>query len=454
MSPRHAAPQGARRPVVSAPYQADGHLGAPAGDGSSHQPAHARSFARHRVARSIGMFLTGALAFGVAGGATAAVKFTGNIDKVDVDVALGDVDRPEVVAPEDPNAGTALNIVLMGSDTRDGANGNFASSENTSGARSDTTMILHVSADRSRAELVSIPRDTTVDIPACPTSDGTAKSRPWGNTKFNAAFFQGYTKGGDIASAALCTLTTIESLTDVRMDGFVVIDFAGFQNMVTALGGVTMCIPQRIEAPDAGNLVLEPGVQTLDGPTALQFARARKGKGLGDGSDIGRMGRQQQLLSAIANELLSKNLLVDSPALLQFLGATTSSMTMSSNFASVQGLAGLAYSLRNVRPDNITFMTVPWRPDPNNAANVLWTKDADVLWDNLRHDRPITTPAGATEAPATPAASDAASPQSGSPDPGTGAASASPTPTPTPTETTAEAGKEAFTGADVTAICG
>jgi anionic cell wall polymer biosynthesis LytR-Cps2A-Psr (LCP) family protein len=169
------------------------------------------------------------------------------------------------------------------------------------------------------------------------------------------------------------------------------------------------------------------------------------------------MGRQQRLMSAIANDLLSKNLLTDSPALLQFLGATTSSMTMSSNFASLPGLAGLAYSMRNVRPDNITFMTVPWRPDPNNSANVLWTKDADVLWDNLRNDRPITTPAGAAEAPTAsaatgaPAATQTEAPAAGATEPTQAAAS---TPTPAPTATTAEAGKEAFTGADVTAVCG
>ncbi|ACZ31608.1 cell envelope-related transcriptional attenuator [Xylanimonas cellulosilytica DSM 15894] len=438
-------------------------LGAPDDDAAPRLPSHARSFARHRVARSVGMVLTGVLAFGTAGGATAAITLSGNIDKVNVDEALGGIDRPDVVVPEDPNAGTPLNIVLMGSDTRSGENGNYAASEGTGGARADTTMILHLSADRTRAELVSIPRDTTVDIPACPTSDGRM-TVPWRGTKFNASFAQGYTKGKDVASGALCTMATIESLTDVRMDGFVVIDFAGFQKMIDALGGVPICIPERIEAPEAGNLVLEAGQQTLDGGTALQYARARKGKGLGDGSDIGRIGRQQRLMSELANTVLSKNLLVDSPALLQFLGATTSSLTMSSNFASVQGLAGLAYSLRNVRPATITFMTVPWGADPNNSANVLWTGEADVLWDNLRNDRPITTPAGAADEPVAPVDAETETPADAATTP---AATAEPTPateptteaeastpTPTPTETTAEAGKEAFTGADVTAVCG
>ena len=332
------------------------------------------------------MAVTGVLAFGVAGAATAGARLVGNIDAIDADAALAGVDRPVEPTPADPNAGMPMNIVLMGSDTREGENGSFAVSDGAAGARSDTTMILHLSADRSRVELISIPRDTTVDIPACVTSSGSTTA-PWGNTKFNAAFSQGIAKGGDVASGALCTLQTIEKLTGVRMHGFVVIDFAGFQKMVDALGGVSIDIPEAIDSPEAGNLRLAAGEQVLDGGTALQFARARKGEGLGDGSDIGRIGRQQELMSALAETVLSKNLLTDAPALLRFLGATTSSLTMSQNVK--DGLAGLAYSLRDVRPDTITFMTVPWGADPDNAANVLWTDEADTLWDNLRHDVPI-----------------------------------------------------------------
>jgi len=385
------------------------------------------------------MVATAALAFGIAGAATAAVTLTANIDAIDADAALAGVERPDEPTPTDPHAGTPMNLVLMGSDTRDGANGNFASSEGTGGARSDTTMVLHLSADRSRVELVSIPRDTTVDIPTCVTSSGS-KTAPWRDTKFNAAFSQGYTTGGDIASGALCTLQTVEKLTGVRMTGFVVVDFAGFQTMIDALDGVDICIPEDISAPEAGNLTLAAGQQRLDGGTALQFARARKGEGLGDGSDISRIGRQQQLMSSLANTVLGKNLLTDAPALLQFLGATTSSLTMSQNVK--DGLTGLAYSLRDVRPDTITFMTVPWGTDPNNAANVVWTDEAETVWENLRQDVPVTTPTdGATPAPSN---SSAADPSDAAP---TQAAA------PAPAETK-EAGKEAFTSADVTAVCG
>jgi LCP family protein required for cell wall assembly len=428
-------------------------------------PTHATLLASHKVRRAVGMAVTGLLAFGGAGGATAAFSLTHNIDSVNTNDVLTEADRPD-----DPLAGAALNIVLMGEDSRDGDNIKFASKKDTGGARSDTTMILHISTDRSRAELISIPRDSTVNIPACNTTNGKTTA-PWNATKFNAAFAQGYDTGGTVADGALCAMTTIESLTGVRMDGFIVVDFQGFANMINALGGVEICIPNEIISPDAGNLHLQPGLQTLKGKKALQYARARKGTGLGDGSDLGRIGRQQELMAAIAREVLSKNLLTDSPALLKFLGATTSSLTMSSNLASVTGLAGLAYSMRNVRPSTITFTTVPYTDDPNNKANVMWTADAAQLWDNLKWDRPLdstdsgtaandgTTPADST---ATSAATDAPSADASatadagtSADAGSGAdagASATPTSDPSPT-TTAKPGKDSFTANDVTSVC-
>lgn len=423
-------------------------------------PAHARELRQHGAVRTVGLAMTAVLAFAGVGGATAAVTLAGNITAVDANEALGD-DRPEKVVPDDPNAGAPLNIVLMGSDSREGANSNIVG-DGAEGARSDTTMIMHISADRSRIEMVSVPRDSTVDVPACPTSSG-GETAPLYATKFNSAFAQGYLSGGDVESGALCVMKTLETLTNVRMDGFVVVDFSGFEKMINALGGVEMCIPERIESAKAGNLVLDPGVQKLDGSTALKYARARTGTGLGDGSDIGRIGRQQQLMAALARTVLDKNLLTNSPQLLKFLGAVTGSLTMSSNFASIQGLAGLAYSARNLRPDTIAFMTVPHGYDPSNTANVLWTDEAATVWDNMNHDRPLsdaieqpakdTDPSAGTgtdgsvdqsdggateEAPATTPSAEASTP-------------AEPEPTPTRTR---EAGKEAFTGADVTAVCG
>lgn len=398
--------------------------------------------------RGVAMGVTAVVAFGVASGGALALQLTGNIKTVDADKALSAVARPTVAAPTDPNGGKALNIVLMGSDDRSGANAALGGKND--GMRSDTTMVMHISADRSRVELVSIPRDSIVDVPQCPTTSG--KLAPAiKNTRFNAAFAQGDIYGKNVESAALCTMTTIEHLTDVRMDGFVVVDFSGFEKMIDALGGVQMCIPEAVNSPKADHLVLNAGVQTLNGFTALQYARARTGEGLGDGSDTNRIGRQQQMMSAIANNVLSRNLLTDTPSLIRFLNAATQSLTMSSNIGSITGLTGLAYSLRNVSPATITFMTIPWKSNPADPNTVVWTNAASTVWDNVSHDVPVATPAGGT-ATDTPAPTNTNTPAATA----GGAASstaAPPAATPAPSQTK-EAGKEAFTGADTTAVCG
>ncbi|MFV2145769.1 LCP family protein [Isoptericola sp. G70] len=439
-------------------------------DEPSRGPAHARTLRRHSLVRAVGMVATAAVAFAGVGAATAAVKLTGNIQTVDADAALGS-DRPEVVVPEDPSAGSPLNVLLLGSDSRGGDNAGVVD-DGTDGARSDTTMIMHISADRSRVELMSIPRDTTIDVPACPTSSG-GETAPLFGTKFNGAFAQGVMTGGDVESGALCTMKTIETISDVRMDGFIVVDFAGFEKMIEALGGVEMCIPNDISSKKADNLVLSAGTQKLDGETALKYARARTGQGLGDGSDIGRIGRQQELMAALARTVLGQNLLTDSPQLLQFLGAVTDSLTMSSNLGSIQGLAGLAYSARGLRPDTIAFMTVPWQYDPSNPNNVVLTDDAVTVFDNLKHDRPLSdvieeepadeeSAAGKDGSTDDESANDAADEGDAANDTTDGsgeqpadenedATDAEPEPEPTETR---EAGAEAFTGADVTSVCG
>lgn len=405
----------------------------------SRGPAHARRLRTHRVARSVGLVATAVLAFGAVGGASALSNIQGNISSANIDGLL--TDRPEQPDPTDPNAGKPLNILVMGSDERGGENGHEV--EGVEGMRSDTTILVHVSSDRSRVEMISIPRDSRVDVPACNTTGG--KTTAPANTRFNAAFANGATVGGDVDSAAACTITTVESLTDVFVDGFVVVDFAGFQNMVSAIGGVRMCIPEAIDSPKA-DLKLAAGWQTLDGAQALGFARARYG--VGDGSDLSRIGRQQQLLAATVNQVLSKNLLSDLGQIYGFVDAGTKSLTMSDNLSSIPSLAGLAFSLQGATSGNITFMTVPHAPDPRDPdAKVVWTSEADELWAKVRADEPIVAPAPAADQPAGGAATDAPPATQGeeAPDP------AATDPAPAQTK---EAGKEAFSAADETAQCG
>ena len=355
---------------------------------------HARRLRGHPVLRGIALTLVAATTFGVTGFATAYIRLSNNIHTEDVEHLLGE--RPQRVEatpdPEDPKAGQPLTILLMGSDRRDGENA--AIGGEVEGMRSDTTIVAHISADRSRVELVSIPRDSRVDVPSCNYNDGTS-SRPQ-SARFNAAFSIGAAHD-DVGEAAACTLRTVESLTGIYIDEWAVVDFAGFQRMVEALGGVPMCIPEELYSEKA-QLHLQPGQQTLNGQQALALARARTGLNLGYGSDLERLGRQHELLGAIVRQALSKNLLTDSPALYQFLNAATQSLTTSPDLGEIPALTGLAFSLRDIPSGNIVFMTIPNRTNPNDGNEVIWTDEAATVWSNMANDIPIVPPAAITPA--------------------------------------------------------
>ncbi len=388
--------------------------------------------------RGIALCTVALVAFGAAGAAATVAKFQGNIDQVDVSALTGPAPSPSKAPdPNDPNAGQAVNILLLGSDQRDGVNAQIGGK--AEGMRSDTTMVLHISADRSRVELVSIPRDSLVDIPSCTMTNGKTSKATHG--MFNSAFAVGWDTGGDMASAAACTWKTVQQNTGIKIDHFVVVDFSGFQQMVDAIGGVPVCIDNDMYSADAG-LDIKAGMQTLDGPTALAYARARKGKGVGDGSDTNRIGNQQKLVAAMVREVLSRDVLTDPGKLVAFLSAATSSLTTDDDM-SIANMTGLAYNLRNISRGNITFMTIPWAPAPSDPNRVVWTDDAAQVWSNMANDVPALgepePSAGATPTTA---------PTTATPDSGATAPAA----TPTPAETKVP-GKEAFTVDDTTGTC-
>lgn len=391
---------------------------------------HARRQRSRVVLRTITLTVVGVLAFVGAGAAATYARMQGNIATVNIDDLVADPQPTEPTVdptpsatptiPSDPNAGQAINILLIGSDSRDGDNA-WDSGEACN--CSDTTIVLHISADRSRAELVSIPRDSLVDIPSCVMTNGET-SPPQNDKMFNAAYSTGFEYGGDIASAAACTWRTVEANTGVHLTDYVVIDFTGFRRMVDTLGGVPICVPKDMKSEKADLEFLEAGWHTLDGRQALGFARARTGTGL-NGSDINRIGNQQRLLSAMANTAMEKNILTDFPQLLSFLDAVTSSLTTD---MSLMDTAGLAYNMRSIGLGNITFTTTPWAEAPQDKNRVVWTKAATELWQRIAADQPIVEPPTAAGPDST----------SGQPAPGE----------------TRKAGLEPFTAADTTAVCG
>lgn len=313
---------------------------------------------------------TGVAAVLVVGAATGAVllrQLDGNIQAADVEELIG-TDRPTPVA----EAEEALNILVMGAD-RAGQEATELG-EGAQDRRADTTILLHLAADRSRASLVSIPRDSMVTRPDCDLADGTTS--PGGLVQFNSAFATG---------GAACAIETVESATDVRINHYVVVDYDGFMAIVDALGGVRVCLPEPIDDSFSG-LDLPAGEQVIRGQDALAYVRVRK---IGDGSDLGRIERQQTFLSSMVQEVTSTGLLARPDRLIGVLDAGTKSLTTDPELASVTSLASIARSVQALPPEHVSFLTIPTEPWPQDENRVVWTADADLVWDAIRTDSPL-----------------------------------------------------------------
>jgi LCP family protein required for cell wall assembly len=233
------------------------------------------------------------VAVAVMASGMAYARLTGNIHRVDVTAALG-TDRPSPSVTGAAHAGP-LNVLLLGSDTRKGiGTTEFGSDTVEGGAHSDTNLLLHLSADRRDVTVVSIPRDSMVKAP--PRCDPSVPRADWVVRQWNHNF----TEGG-----VGCTIRTLEGNTGVFVHHYAVVDFRGFRDMVDALGGVGVCTDRRIDDEDSG-LHLAAGRHRLDGAQALGYVRVRKT--VGDGSDLGRIGRQQAFLSSVAQEATSTSL--------------------------------------------------------------------------------------------------------------------------------------------------
>ena len=300
-------------------------------------------------------------------------------------------------ATPDSFEGRAVNILVVGTDSRSGASGELGAgdADDVPGLRNDSTMVIHVSADRSRVQIVSIPRDTLVDIPSCQHRDGTT-SEPTSNDMFNNAMVYGSNGGDDpedLAPGIACVKSTVEKLSGMSIDAFMVVDFAGFINMIDALGGVWFNIPEDINDDSAG-LYIDAGCWKLSGTHSLAYMRSRKGQG--DGSDISRISRQQQLISAMLRELQEKNYVTDPGALINFLQAAISAVNVSDNLGNASSDASLLIKvLQNIDRSNIQFVTMPveepsWDPNRRIAAEPM----ARNVWNAQKNDQAL--PVGTT----------------------------------------------------------
>jgi LCP family protein required for cell wall assembly len=329
---------------------------------------------KHRVLTIVAVCVSGLLVVLLVGGVLVYRHLDGNIKSIDVASGLG-TDRPTPMPKQKGVPNKPMNVLLIGSDSRDGAGNKLGG--DTPGL-SDTTILLHLSGNRKLAYGVSLPRDAMVQRPKCERKDGKGTD-PGGLSQFNEA----YAVGG-----AACTGRTIEQLTGVPIDHFVVIDFNGFKKMVDALGGVEVCVPREVN-DTTGHIRLPKGTYTVKGQRALDYVRVRHDIGSVENGDIGRMKRQQAFLASMSNKAVSAGTLINPVRLIRFLDAATKSLSTDPGLASISKLRSLASSFNGIGLDKIQFLTVPFQtyaPDPNRLQ---WAPEATMLWKRMKADEPV-----------------------------------------------------------------
>jgi LCP family protein required for cell wall assembly len=322
------------------------------------QPA-APARTRMRRLLMIAGILTGVILLVCGGTALGLWAYVGSVEdrvgRVDAFTDLPEETRPSKAAPK------ALNILLLGSDSR----AERDEPENGSTARTDTIILVHIPAGRESAQLISIPRDSWVPVPGHKIN------------KINAAYALGGPK---------LMVQTVEEFTKVRIDHVVVIDFAGFKEVVDALGGIQIDVPQDFTSIHPPHRKFKEGLQFMSGEVALDYSRQRYQ--FKDG-DFSRIEHQQQVIKAVMERAASRGLMTDIPKMNAFIRATTSALTVDTQLS----LFDLALELRNVRSDHLTFLTSPSKGvgregsqsvvyvDAEKAAKLYAAVNADQVGD-------------------------------------------------------------------------
>ncbi|MFJ1897367.1 MULTISPECIES: LCP family protein [unclassified Streptomyces] len=309
-----------------------------------------------------------------------------------------------------PNAAgqTPLNILMIGSDSRNSAeNLKLGGSKESVGGTplADVQMLLHVSADRKNASVVSIPRDTRVDIPACKNPD-TGEKYAATNGIINETL-----RGGPG-----CTLDTWEKLTGVYIDHWMMVDFAGVVDMADAVGGAWVCVKQNVNdvpkpgVPGGSHLRLTAGKHKIKGEDALKWLRTRHAFA----SDIGRSQAQHMYLNSVLRELKSQDAFTDSGRLVNLAETAVGSLQVSDEIGTVKKLFDLGMQLKNVPLDKMNMLTMPRIQDPEDPdAHVLPKPGAaEKLWALIRDDESLDPKDRAKAKKKTPAGPKAAAPAS------------------------------------------
>ena len=385
-----------------APGRAD--AGADAGTDAAPTRLQAKKSRRQRRAALAGkaaVALVAVLVLAVTGAAWSVLRY------VDANVQTVQALDPGSAAVQEPEKQLGdENFLLVGSDSRAGASGavGAGTESQVSGARSDTTMVAHIPADRSRVVIVSFPRDLQVDLPPCDRWNNDTASYtsevvpPQQGVKLNEAYFEGGPK---------CITKMVQQLSGLNINHFLGVDFAGFQSMVDAVGGVQVCTEEPLRDTTLGTVLAQAGTQTIDGQQALNYVRARHVVG-DPTSDYGRIKRQQRFLASLLRASASTGTLLNPVKLKGLIDAVTRS-TFGEGIG-VADLLTLGRSLQGVPPGRVTFVTAPTTGEANPAGNEVLLDAANAaLFQTIRAGLPLPGETAApapttTAAPTTPAA--------------------------------------------------
>ncbi|MGP3989384.1 LCP family protein [Streptomyces sp. 3N207] len=341
------------------------------GTGRGRRKAKRRLSGKQKALRIGGGIVGFALVAGCVSGYVWYQRLNGNINRVDV----GENNPAVKNGP--------VNILVIGTDARSGK-GNTGYGDKGSVGHADTTFLFHVSKDRSNATALSIPRDMITDIPKCELREnGRVKKtiRAEEQVRFNTSLGQEERDPG-------CTWRTVEKLTGVEIDHFMMADFNAVKQLSTAVGGVEVCTAKPIKDPKS-HLNLKAGKHTVKGEQALAFVRTRHAVGFG--SDLDRIKLQQQFLSSMIRKMKSGDTLTSPSKLLDLSDVATKALTVDDGIGSVKKLMALANDLKRVNVKNITFATVPVVDNPNDPATVVLNKQkAQPLFKMVQQDKSMT----------------------------------------------------------------
>lgn len=330
----------------------------------------------------------------IAFGAYWAIRLQGNLTTA----SLGAGNSKSEGAVNDST--DRLQILVLGSDTRDGKNSQYGSADDATGyGHSDVMMLLDISADNKRVNVVSFPRDLLVDIPKCKDPKTGTEYPAQRDVMINAAMSE---------AGIGCAVDTVNKLTGMEIDHFMMADFNAVKELSNAVGGVEVCISDAVYDPDS-KLRLPKGTSTVQGEQALSFVRTRHA--FGDGGDLGRIKAQQGFLSSLTRKIKDDGTLTNPARMLGIADAVTKNLTIDDGLASIPTLLAVGNRLKNIDVGKVAFVAVPTVAATSDINRLQMAEPAATqLFAAMRKNVDLTDPTAPPGASAEPGASPSAEP--------------------------------------------